>query len=69
MAAARRRRHAPSRREPRWVLGTGVALGTGVETWVTTTWTPAFGFPLVMTGTPAALRQIPVESPTSAVTT
>ena len=50
-------------------LGEGVALGAGVETSVTTTWTPVFGLPLVMTGTPAALRHVAASSPTSAVTT
>ena len=50
-------------------VGTGVALAAGVETSVTTTCTAVFGLPFVITGTPAALRQVAFESPTSAVTT
>ena len=48
--------------------GDGLALGAA-DTGVTTTWIPDFGLPLVMTGTPAALRHVAPLSPTSAVTT
>ena len=50
----------------------GLADGLGLApaaTTLTTTSMPDFGFPLVMTGTPAAFRQIAPPSPTSAVTT
>ncbi len=49
--------------------GLGLGLAFATATWTTVTSTPDFGFPLVMTGTPAALRQIEALSPTSAVTT
>src|SRR4029079_13136668 len=47
----------------------GAGLGLATLTAVTGTWTPAFGLPLVITGTPPAFRQVEVPSPTSAVTT
>ena len=49
-----RRRRGARRR----ASGRASALGAGVETSVTTTWTAVFGLPLVMTGTPAALRHV-----------
>ena len=53
-------------------VGAGRRVGLG-EAWamtgVTTTWTPDLGLPFVMTGTPAAFRQVAPLSPTSAVTT
>ncbi len=44
-------------------LGAGLGLGLGLglaatATGVTTIWTPLFGLPFVMTGTPATLRQV-----------
>ena len=49
--------------------GASVGLGEATTTGVTTTWIAVFGLPFVMTGTPAALRQVAPSSPTSAVTT
>ena len=50
-------------------VAVGLALGAAAATGVTTIWTPLFGLPLVMTGTPATLRHVWPSSPTSAVTT